>query len=139
MKKEIIYNLDQLPQVAKELASELQNCAVVTFVGELGAGKTTLVKKLLSNWGVQGEVVSPTFTYVNCYKNEQGEKFFHFDLYRIKDLESFYELGFDEYLYQPNSMCLIEWPDVIESLLKGRVCRLNIEHVSNEERKLLLS
>lgn len=139
MKKEIVYNLDQLSEVAKELASELQNCAVVTFVGELGAGKTTLVKKLLSNWGVQSEVVSPTFTYVNCYKNEQGRKFFHFDLYRIKDLESFYELGFDEYLYQPNSMCLIEWPDVIKSLLKEGVCGLNIEHVSDEERRLLVS
>jgi tRNA threonylcarbamoyladenosine biosynthesis protein TsaE len=137
MKQEIIYNLEQLPEVAQKLATELKDYSIVTLTGELGAGKTTLAKELLRNWGVQGEVLSPTFTYVNCYKNEQGAKFFHFDLYRIQNLDTFFELGFDEYLGQPNSLCLIEWPQVIDSLLKDGVVSFQIEHLSDDKRKLI--
>lgn len=137
MKQEIIYNLEQLSEVAKELAVSLEECSIVTLTGELGAGKTTLAKELLRNWGVQGEVLSPTFTYVNCYENAQGRRFFHFDLYRIDSLDTFFELGFDEYLGQPNSLCLIEWPQVIDSLLKNGICNLKIEHLSDNRRKLI--
>lgn len=139
MKKEILYSLIQLPQVAQDLAQQLNNSQIITLTGDLGAGKTTLVKQLLKNWGVHEEILSPTFTYVNCYKNDQGKKIFHFDLYRVSSLDQFLELGFDEYLHESNSLCLIEWPQVIARvLIDSIVCRLEIEHVSDSERKLVI-
>ena len=101
-----------------------------------------MVKELLYQWGIKDEVLSPTFTYVNCYKNDQGRKIFHFDLYRIANLDQFFELGFDEYLVEPNAICLIEWPQVISLLLsdfpKGQICGLEIVHLSNEQRALVI-
>lgn len=149
MKNEILYTLDQLPQIAQNLtrlnqlhwiASKLSNqAAIMTLTGDLGAGKTTLVKQLLRDWGIQEEILSPTFTYVNCYKNDQGQKIYHFDLYRITNLNQFSELGFDEYLHEPNAICLIEWPGVINPILeKISVCRLEIEHISDSARKLTI-
>src|SRR5439155_12466456 len=95
--------------------------AVFTFSGTLGSGKTTLVQSLLESCGVMEHVTSPTFTYVNCYKNNRGETFYHFDVYRIKNCQDFIQAGFDEYLYQPNSWAFIEWPESILSLLDHQV------------------
>lgn len=142
MNQQIIYTLSQLPQVAQSITKKFKNFKIITLTGDLGAGKTTLVKELLRQWGVQDEILSPTFTYVNCYKNDQGQKIFHFDLYRITNLDQFFELGFDEYLVEPGSICLIEWPQVINALLaelpKDQVCNLEIVHVSNDQRKLVI-
>lgn len=141
----IIYNLDQVLAVAQKLSEELKHKAIITLSGDLGAGKTTLVKKLLKCWGVQDAILSPTFTYVNRYKNDQGQKIFHFDLYRISSLDQFLELGFDEYLHEPNSVCLIEWPQIISPVLENlenknssAVCRLEIKHVSDDARELVI-
>lgn len=138
----IIYTLSQLSQVAQNITENFKIFKIITLTGDLGAGKTTLVKELLRQWGVQEEILSPTFTYVNCYKNDQGKKIFHFDLYRISNLNQFFELGFDEYLVESNSICLIEWPQVINSLLaelsKDQVCNLEIVHLSDNQRELLI-
>jgi tRNA threonylcarbamoyladenosine biosynthesis protein TsaE len=145
VKSKIIYKLDQLSQVAQKLAEQLNNKAIITLTGDLGAGKTTLVKKLLNYWGVQDAILSPTFTYVNCYKNDQGQKIFHFDLYRISSLDQFLELGFDEYLHEPNSICLIEWPQIIRPVLENLenksnsvVFHLEIRHISDDARQLII-
>lgn len=146
MKKEALYTLDQLPELAQELVNLIRpslslsnQSAIITLTGDLGAGKTTLVKQLLRRWGVQDEILSPTFTYVNCYKNDQGQKIYHFDLYRVSNLNQFSELGFDEYLQEPGSLCLIEWPQVIAPILeKLPICRLEIEHISDSQRKLMI-
>lgn len=134
---EIIFEIEQLPQVAKTLAAKLTNCKIVTFTGPLGAGKTTMVKELLCLFGVKEDVVSPTFTYMNIYKNNDGKKFIHFDLYRVKTVEDFLMAGFDEYLIVPNSLCLIEWPEVIDSLLKPKrseVCNVSIDYCVDNKR-----
>jgi tRNA threonylcarbamoyladenosine biosynthesis protein TsaE len=76
---------------------------------------------------------------MNIYKNESGKTFFHFDLYRITSVDDFLFAGFDEYLIAPNSMCLIEWPEVIEPLLKlqhKKVCKISIDYVDNDKRIL---
>jgi len=171
MKTDILYTLEQLPQVVKNLIElikplpgfakssmvnlgcpeplalskeplvvSLSNHAVIiTLTGDLGAGKTTLVKQLLKSWGVQDEILSPTFTYVNCYKNDQGQKIYHFDLYRVLNSNQFFELGFDEYLHEPGAVCLVEWPGVIAPILTNLpVLRLEIEHVSDISRKLMI-
>src|SRR5439155_5307651 len=92
--QKIIYGLDELPLVVTILTSLMKDYAVFTFSGTLGSGKTTLVQSLLESCGVMEHVTSPTFTYVNCYKNNRGETFYHFDVYRIKNCQDFIQAGF---------------------------------------------
>lgn len=138
MKKyEIIYTLDEVTAVAQELRKLLSSCSGMTFTGSLGAGKTTLVQELLRQCGIKGAIQSPTFTYVNIYLNERRQTFYHFDLYRLSSPEAFMALGLQEYLYNPNSWSLIEWPAVIDSLLTHDVCRVTVEYIDEAHRRLL--
>lgn len=136
--KMLEYNLDQIPEIISLLSTLLTKCRVITFTGPLGAGKTTLVQSLLRAQGITDVITSPTFTYVNVYKNEQGKIFYHFDLYRINSVEEFLALGFEEYLYAPDSWALIEWPAVITSLLNREVCNITLdyEHDHIEKRRI---
>jgi len=116
---ELSFTQDTLSSfVTKNILPELSLFSIVTFQGPLGAGKTTLIKELLKQSGIHENITSPTFGYVNSYTNSQGVTFHHFDLYRINSIENFLSLGFDEYFYQDNSICLIEWPEVITNLLQ---------------------
>lgn len=137
--KKIIAGPDQLDEVVDYLKSLLTICDVFTFTGSLGAGKTTLVRLLLKSCGVQEAVISPTFTYVNGYKNEQGETFYHFDCYRLASLDDFVMAGFDEYLYEQGSWCFIEWPEIVMPLLKKRVCHISIAHQDADSRVYTLT
>ncbi len=138
MKQKLIYQLDELPELVSGLAEQLQDKKIIVLVGELGAGKTTLVKALLKEWGVSDDITSPTFAYVNYYKNRDGRGFFHFDLYRIGGLEEFLSQGFDEYLQQSNMVCIIEWPQVIEPLLKSGYTCLSLKHVASDSRSITI-
>jgi tRNA threonylcarbamoyladenosine biosynthesis protein TsaE len=141
MKFEQIYGLADLPNLVKELINQLEHCSIVVFKGSLGAGKTTLIKALLGQLGVRpDQITSPTFTYVNRYKLQDGRVCNHFDLYRLSNLSEFMEMGFDEYLNEKDAICLIEWPDVIDSLLKSHdnVCLISLEYCEDERRKLVL-
>ncbi len=136
MATEIRYSLETIDHVVEVLFALLPRCAVFTFTGPLGAGKTTLVKKLLKRCGVEVLVTSPTFTYFITYHNELNQTFHHFDLYRMKNLAEFKEVGFDEYLYAPNSWAFIEWPEIIMPLLTRQVCHVEIDYYSDFERTL---
>ena len=138
MNKKLEYSLEDLPEVVKKLKQQLRDCSVVTFAGPLGAGKTTLIKELLKQYGITDTVTSPTFTYMNLYENDTGKKFYHFDLYRIENLDQFLQAGFDEYLYQPNSISLIEWPEPILSLLKDKACHITFDYTDNNTRALTI-
>ena len=124
----ILYGLDQVSQVAAYIRRLMPICSVITFTGPLGAGKTTIIRELLHQVGVQEPITSPTFTYMNVYTNKLGQKFYHFDLYRIATLDDFCAAGFDEYLYQANSWVFIEWPEPVIPLLKRGVCHINIDY-----------
>lgn len=126
--KTIIFGQDELSSVAQELVGLMDTYHVFTFTGPLGAGKTSLIRTMLELKGVKQPVTSPTYTYVNLYENDEGQLFYHFDLYRIETLESFISAGFNEYLYAPNSWAFIEWPEVIMPLLTHDVCHCNIEY-----------
>lgn len=136
-KKTIEYKIDEIPNVVQQLTELLNHCQIITFTGPLGAGKTTLSQSLLRAQGVTDPITSPTFTYVNAYKNQRGETFYHFDLYRIDSVENFLEQGFEEYLYQPRSWALIEWPEVIESLLTHDVCRVKLEYGEEPDTRII--
>ena len=134
-KKEIIYSLDDL--VIQELKNAMATCQVFAITGPLGAGKTTTIKALLRSCGVAGTITSPTFTYVNEYTNDQGERFYHFDLYRIGTVEEFQSQGFDEYLYQGQSWSFIEWPEVIMSLLTHNVCFVSFDYHDDPDKRIV--
>ncbi len=139
MNKEIIFDLNDLPLVIQELMLYLSDYKIFTFSGPLGAGKTTLIKALLKAAGVQGDVVSPTFAYLNIYNIGGDRQLCHFDLYRLSSVVEFLEQGFDEYLHDACSWCFIEWPEIIQPLLNNeRVCSITLDYYG-DKRKLIIN
>ncbi len=132
----MIYSLDTLDVVVEQLYGLMKDCPIFAFTGPLGAGKTTLVTRLLKRCGIADVVTSPTFTYVAVYTNQLDQTFYHFDLYRLTTLSDFVSAGFDEYLYEPNSWALIEWPEIIMPLLTRGVCLVSIDYYSEFEREI---
>jgi tRNA threonylcarbamoyladenosine biosynthesis protein TsaE len=106
----------ELNQVAKELLDFANSQKIFCLFGEMGAGKTTFVKALCKALGVVDMVSSPTFSIVNEYAMEDGSAVFHFDFYRIRNLEEAYDIGYENYFFS-GEYCFIEWPEKIESLL----------------------
>jgi tRNA threonylcarbamoyladenosine biosynthesis protein TsaE len=114
------YSIEELPTLIKQYLRPLCGIKTIfTLEGPLGAGKTTLVRAFLKQLGVKEVITSPTFTYVNSYAIDDIT-IYHFDLYRIESVEEFIEMGFDEYLSDEDTLSFIEWPDVIEPLLKKK-------------------
>jgi tRNA threonylcarbamoyladenosine biosynthesis protein TsaE len=134
MTKSIKFTELNLARTVKEYIVPLLNhYKIFTFTGPLGVGKTTLIKELLKQCGVQTVVTSPTFSYVNTYRDNQMRNLNHFDLYRIDSMEQFIGSGFDELFMQENSLSFIEWPGVIDQLLKSpslrsSVCSISLEY-----------
>lgn len=137
MKKEkkFVIGLDELDTVVNFLKDQCKYCKIFVFYGPLGAGKTTLIRHFLRRCGISDPITSPTFTYLNIYKNDAGQMFYHFDLYRIETVKDFLAAGFDEYLHDADSWSLVEWPEVIEPLLRQKVCRINIEYDKDPEKR----
>jgi tRNA threonylcarbamoyladenosine biosynthesis protein TsaE len=129
--------LHQLDEVLFLLNNELKTTSVLLLEGDLGAGKTTFTKALLSQRGIIKEVSSPTFNIVNTYKTEEGFNVHHFDLYRIKHIEELDEIGFWEYL-DSGDLCIIEWPEMIEDYLDVDYLKLQIKHCGEQQRQYLL-
>jgi tRNA threonylcarbamoyladenosine biosynthesis protein TsaE len=129
-----VVTLDEVPAVAEHLVRILSPCSLITLQGPLGAGKTTLAKALLHAYGVKEMVTSPTFTYLNVYHNDAGQIFYHFDLYRIMNVDQFLQAGFDEFLHDPQAIKLIEWPERIESLLPKEYCAIQLLYRSPDQR-----
>jgi tRNA threonylcarbamoyladenosine biosynthesis protein TsaE len=134
--KKIEYSLDQINEIAQQFAHVIKDKQIVTLTGGLGAGKTTFVQAVLRQMGVMGPIISPTFTYFNQYYAANGRMIYHFDLYRLKNLQEFEMAGFFEYLYQPNSIVFIEWPEIIDSVLKGDICRVKLSVLTDTMRLL---
>jgi len=132
----LIYSLDEVDFAARELRSLMPFCSVFTFVGMLGAGKTTLIQALFRQCGIDAVIQSPTFTYLVPYINQDEQRFYHFDLYRLKDGKEFVDAGFSEYLYQPESWAFIEWPEIIMPVLKKSVCHVSLDYLGEEQRVL---
>lgn len=134
--KRIEYNLDQIDIIAQKFASDVSDKKIVTFVGGLGAGKTTFIRSVLQSLGVTDTIISPTFTYFNQYYASDGKMIYHFDLYRLKNLAEFEAAGFFEYLYQPHSIVFIEWPEIIDKALQNSVCRTKLSVIDPQKRLL---
>lgn len=112
----VINNLSELPEAARRLIEEGQNHSVWLFEGEMGAGKTTLIKAICRQMGVEAIVQSPTFSIVNEYVTAAGEPVYHFDCYRLRDENEALDIGLEEY-FDSGERCLVEWPARIAGLL----------------------
>jgi|SRR5690606_21487088 tRNA threonylcarbamoyladenosine biosynthesis protein TsaE len=130
--------LGDLDQVAEEALEMAGNCNVWLFHGEMGSGKTTLIKALCRRLGVTDMTASPTFSIVNEYQTDDGRKVYHFDYYRIKNEAEAYDIGSEEYFYSGN-LCFIEWPEKIPSLIPGERAEVTIEVENHNHRTIALS
>jgi tRNA threonylcarbamoyladenosine biosynthesis protein TsaE len=124
----------QNPEIAHQIISAFPNDRVFAFFGEMGAGKTTLIKDFCKVLGVKGNTSSPTFALVNEYKLESGKSIYHFDMYRIEDPSEAVRIGFEEYLESGN-YCFIEWPEKIHNLLPPSFVQVSIQ-VTPDHRKI---
>ncbi|MCD2258903.1 tRNA (adenosine(37)-N6)-threonylcarbamoyltransferase complex ATPase subunit type 1 TsaE [Psychroserpens sp. XSD401] len=133
---EITYHIEDINAVSQQI---LEQCSskTILFYGDMGVGKTTLIKALVKAIGSEDEVSSPTFSIVNEYV-AKGCSIYHFDLYRINDEEEALNFGFEDYLYTQNWV-LIEWPDNAKNLLPEDVNCIEITHKNKISRSLKLS
>lgn len=136
--KELIStSLADLPQVAAELIAYGKTNKNWLFIGEMGAGKTTLIKQICNHLGVVDQVSSPTFSIVNEYVTESEQTVYHFDFYRLADIEEAIGIGAEDYFFSGH-LCLIEWPQVIANLLPDEYMTIEIEELLTGERKIIL-
>jgi tRNA threonylcarbamoyladenosine biosynthesis protein TsaE len=129
-------SLNDLPALGKRLLEEFDR-PVVAFYGKMGSGKTTLIKVLCSLLDVQDTVSSPTFSLVNEYVTKENDIVYHFDFYRIKDVEEIYDFGYEEYFFSGRT-CFIEWPELVEDLLPEKMNRVFIDENEDGTRNVKL-
>ena len=117
----ISHSEEETIKFADEFASKLNGHSKVVLSGDLGSGKTKFTEGLLRHFGLEDEISSPTFTIVNEY-DAKDFKIFHFDLYRLADVDEFYAIGGEEYLQ--NGLCIFEWGEMIEEILQTRYTKI---------------
>ena len=130
---ELEYTLEEIDRIAKQLIDSFTH-SIVAISGQMGSGKTTLVKSIVSQLGSEETVSSPTFGLVHEYNIPNG-KLIHMDLYRLEQESELEQLGFDDYISTGN-LCLIEWPELATQHIQGGCHNLNIEWVNDHKRKL---
>lgn len=136
MKTFITNSEQETRELAKGIAQEVKDNSIIVLSGELGAGKTKFVEGFLSNFGLENEISSPTFTIVNEYKNEKAT-IYHFDVYRLSDADEFYAIGGEEYFNK--GICLIEWGKIIEDILPNEYINILIQKDINDINKRIIT
>ena len=114
-----------LPEIARKLLASYPDKRIFALYGTMGAGKTTFIKAICRELGVEDEALSPTFSIINEYHTHKQIPVYHFDFYRINKLEEVYDIGYEEYLFSGN-YCLLEWPELIEELLPADTVKVSI-------------
>lgn len=134
--KIIVTNSEQeTKNIARKIASKVGKDAVIVLTGELGAGKTKFTEGFLSYFGLENEISSPTFTIVNEYQNEKAT-IYHFDVYRLSDIDEFYAMGGEEYFTK--GICIIEWGEIIEDILPKDCIKIEIKKDPNDTQKRMI-
>ena len=120
-----INSIEHIREAARQFIDAMGGHRVFAFYGHMGAGKTTFIKAVCEELGVDDVVTSPTFAIVNEYTAAGGMPVFHFDFYRIKKLEEVYDMGYEDYFYG-DGLCFIEWPEMMEELLPEGATKVQI-------------
>jgi tRNA threonylcarbamoyladenosine biosynthesis protein TsaE len=122
-----IDHISHIALAAKTFVEQMGDKTIFAFYGKMGAGKTTFIKAICEQLGVEDVITSPTFAIVNEYQSATtGEQIFHFDFYRVKKIEEVYDMGYEDYFYS-GARCFIEWPELIEDLLPDDTVKVKIE------------
>ena len=130
-----INSIGSIRETAREFINHIGDHRVFAFYGTMGAGKTTFIKAICEELGVNDVITSPTFAIVNEYEATAAETIYHFDFYRIKKLEEVYDMGYEDYFYS-GSLCFIEWPELIEELLPDDAVRVTISEQPDGSRSV---
>ena len=132
-----IKSIEEIAVAAKEFVAAMGERKVFAFYGKMGAGKTTFIKAVCEELGVEDVINSPTFAIVNEYVDGQGEPVYHFDFYRIKNLQEVMDLGYEDYVYSGH-VCFMEWPELIENLLPDDAVKVTVEEERDGGRDLVV-
>ena len=135
MKEIITYSEKETKDIAKQIAKNIGDSGIIILNGELGSGKTKFTEGFLSYFGLENEISSPTFNIVNEYKNEKIT-IYHFDVYRLADIDEFYAIGGEEYFSQ--GICIIEWGEIIQDALPENYTKITIKKDENDFGKRIL-
>ncbi len=135
--KFLLNKLSDIDDVAQKFVDNMGNRNIFAFYGEMGAGKTTFIKALCKTLGVAETITSPTFAIINEYNKEDGDPIYHFDFYRIKNIEEAYDFGYEDYFYSGH-LCFIEWPELVEPLLPESVVKVQIVVMDNGGRSIIV-
>lgn len=134
----ILSDLGGIDTIAQKIIEYAGNETIWLFEGEMGAGKTTLIKAICKQLGIIDETSSPTFALVNVYENAKGDEYYHFDFYRINDEVEAIDIGADEYIYSGRP-CFIEWSEKIPSLKPQKNLKISINLDAERNRMISLS
>ena len=133
-----ISDINHIQQAAQEFVSQMGDSTIFAFYGKMGSGKTTLIKAICEELGVEDVITSPTFAIVNEYRSATtAELIYHFDFYRIKKIEEVYDMGYEDYFFS-GSLCFIEWPELIEALLPEDAVKVHIEEKEDGVREVTI-
>ena len=137
MKEEtiIVNGLEDYPEAAVRFTGFLDKGNIFAFYGKMGSGKTTFIKSICEELGVEDSINSPTFAIVNEYEGKEKRTIYHFDFYRIKSVEEVYNMGYEEYIYS-NAICFMEWPELIEELLPEECIKVYINENADGSRTI---
>ena len=134
--KIIIQDIESIGKAAKEFIAQMGDHTIFAFYGKMGSGKTTFIKAICEELGVEDVITSPTFAIVNEYHTATTDDvIYHFDFYRIKKTEEVYDMGYEEYFYS-GDLCFIEWPELIEDLLPEDAVRVSIHEIEDGKREV---
>ena len=133
MFKAEIGSLNEINNVAEKFLGAHPADRLFAFYGKMGSGKTTFIKALCERLQVIDYVTSPTFALINVYDTEQAGAIYHFDFYRIKQMDELFDLGYEEYFFS-GEYCFIEWPELIEPLLPAHTVKVTIMETEQESR-----
>jgi tRNA threonylcarbamoyladenosine biosynthesis protein TsaE len=131
----LTYHLETIHSVAASLLNSMADFSVCVFQGEMGSGKTTLIKAIGHQLGVEETMASPTFSIINEYQTSKGNTIYHFDFYRLKKESEAYDMGVHEY-FDSGNLCLVEWPNKIPSLLPTHYFEVHLTSIDAVTRAL---
>lgn len=131
-----IPDTNSIQAVASQFLTDLGHRKIFAFEAAMGTGKTTFILGLLRAMGIENPEGSPTYSLVNTYESPMYGKVYHFDLYRIENVEEAYDIGIEEMLYENTAYCFIEWAEKIKSLLPPNTVKVKMSVNANGERVL---